>query len=149
MPDTDIRRYDDMEELEHDIDSGRLTRFLHESLKPYEDSEEEIADGLSYALEEGAGQGGFALVAWRDGEPVGAVLMLRTGMSGYVPPWILLYIAVSPDARGRGIGGGLMDRALSEADGPVKLHVEHDNPARRLYERKGFGSKYLEMRYEP
>jgi len=54
---------------------------------------------------------------------------------------------VEPDARGRGIGGSLIGRVFEECEGQVKLHVEHDNPARRLYERCGFKSKYLEMRW--
>ena len=49
---------------------------------------------------------------------------------------------------GRGIGRRTIERALDQADGPVKLHVEYDNPAKRLYERIGFTSKYAEMRYE-
>ncbi|MDK2978441.1 MAG: hypothetical protein PWP52_1155, partial [Bacteroidales bacterium] len=28
----------------------------------------------------------------------------------------------------------------------VKLHVEYDNPAKRLYERLGMTTKYAEMR---
>ncbi|MEA1899074.1 MAG: GNAT family N-acetyltransferase, partial [Bacteroidota bacterium] len=32
--------------------------------------------------------------------------------------------------------------------GNIKLHVEYDNPAKRLYERIGFTTKYAEMRYE-
>lgn len=31
----------------------------------------------------------------------------------------------------------------------ICLHVEPDNPAKRLYEREGFTNKYLEMRYHP
>jgi ribosomal protein S18 acetylase RimI-like enzyme len=46
------------------------------------------------------------------------------------------------------VGRQIIDRALSECEGAVKLHVERDNPARRLYERFGFTNTYLEMRYE-
>jgi ribosomal protein S18 acetylase RimI-like enzyme len=32
-------------------------------------------------------------------------------------------------------------------NGDIALHVEYDNPAKNLYERAGFTSKYIEMRY--
>jgi ribosomal protein S18 acetylase RimI-like enzyme len=68
-------------------------------------------------------------------------------MAGYVPENLLLFIAVKSQARGRGIGGRLLKRVFEETTGMIKLHVEKDNPARRLYERAGFESKYLEMRW--
>jgi ribosomal protein S18 acetylase RimI-like enzyme len=49
--------------------------------------------------------------------------------------------------RGRGIGANIIQAAIKHAGGDVALHVEYDNPAKRLYERLGFGSKYAEMRY--
>jgi ribosomal protein S18 acetylase RimI-like enzyme len=67
-------------------------------------------------------------------------------MKGYIPENILVYIAVNKEYRGKGIGGKLIDEAIKKADGEVALHVEYDNPAKRLYERKGFESKYAEMR---
>jgi GNAT superfamily N-acetyltransferase len=73
--------------------------------------------------------------------------MNRTGMQGYIPENILVYVAVDADRRGEGIGKAIVERALEEADGDVKLHVEYDNPAKRLYERLGFASKYAEMRW--
>ena len=72
---------------------------------------------------------------------------MKSGMSGYVPEHILLFVTVDPAARGRGIGGRLIRRSIAECPGDVKLHVEHDNPAKRLYERLGFTAKYAEMRY--
>jgi ribosomal protein S18 acetylase RimI-like enzyme len=39
-----------------------------------------------------------------------------------------------------------MDMAIKMANGAIALHVEPDNPARKLYERIGFTNKYLEMR---
>ena len=50
-------------------------------------------------------------------------------------------IALLPMWCGRGIGSRLLAAVLAEADAagrPVSLHVEHWNPARRLYERLGF-----------
>jgi len=54
---------------------------------------------------------------------------------------------VDPKSRGCGIGRKLIRQALSRCAGDIKLHVEYDNPAIRLYERLGFSSKYAEMRY--
>ena len=43
----------------------------------------------------------------------------------------------------------IIEEACGGLDGAVKLHVEYDNPAKRLYERIGFSTKYAEMRYTP
>ncbi len=77
---------------------------------------------------------------------MGAAVVHFTPWSGYVPENLLLFIAVSPASRGRGIGRALLDAVVAECEGDIKLHVEHDNPAKRLYERAGFTSKYAEMR---
>ena len=53
----------------------------------------------------------------------------------------LIDIALLPEHRGKGIGGSLMRQTLDEArmaGKPVRIHVEHHNPARRLYDRLGF-----------
>jgi GNAT superfamily N-acetyltransferase len=53
-----------------------------------------------------------------------------------------LSIGVVADARGRGIGSALLDAlvALARVQGhrAISLSVDRHNPARRLYERKGF-----------
>ncbi|MDN3709622.1 hypothetical protein QW060_21910 [Myroides ceti] len=41
----------------------------------------------------------------------------------------------------------LMQNAIESSEGNIALHVEPDNPARKLYEKLGFTNKYLEMRY--
>jgi ribosomal-protein-alanine N-acetyltransferase len=117
-------------------------------MRPYEDKIEDIHRALDYAFSSNGGKGGFLVLGELDGSLVGAVVMLNTGMKGYIPETVLLFVSVSPDMRGSGLGGELIRKAIGEADGDVKLHVEHENPARRLYDRIGFTSKYLEMRYE-
>ena len=124
-----------------------VARFFHETMKPYHDSLDDVQSALDYGLVPGEGAGGFLMLAHEDEELLGALLMLRTGMSGYVPEHILLFVSVDPSTRGRGVGGQLIGRSIAECDGDVKLHVEYDNPAKRLYERLGFTSKYAEMRF--
>ncbi len=124
-----------------------VAEFFHETMKPYNDTLEDVQAALDYGLVPGKGAGGFLMLAHEDRELLGALLMLRTGMSGYVPENILLFVTVDPKTRGRGVGGRLIGHSISECDGDVKLHVEYDNPAKRLYERLGFTSKYAEMRF--
>jgi ribosomal protein S18 acetylase RimI-like enzyme len=120
-----------------------LAEFLHESLKPFEDPLPAVRRGIDDAF----ATGGFVVVAGEGERILGALVMLRTGMEDYIPPNLLLFVAVDPAARGRGLGGRIVREALDHAEGEVKLHVEYDNPAKRLYERIGFTSKYAEMRY--
>ena len=53
-----------------------------------------------------------------------------------------LAIGVAAEARGRGIGGALLDallaRAREQRHRALSLSVDRQNPARRLYERTGF-----------
>lgn len=122
--------------------------FLHRHLQQYGDAPKDIRKAVEYAMGHNAAPGGFVLQGLAEGKLVGAVVVNETGMNGYVPENILVYIAVDQSQRGMGIGYKLMEKALQSADGAVALHVEHDNPARRLYERLGFTNKYLEMRYQ-
>ncbi|MDZ7814532.1 MAG: GNAT family N-acetyltransferase [Planctomycetota bacterium] len=124
-----------------------LSEYLHESLKPFDDPASEVLDGINAAFKERDGHKGFILVAEHDEKPVGALVMIRTGMKGYIPENVLLYVAVSPSMRGKGIGTKLIERSYKITHGNIKLHVEYENPAKKLYEKLGFVSKYAEMRY--
>lgn len=146
-PQIHLARADCPTDLPSWLTAERLASFLHENLKPYEDPVAEVRAGIDFALSSDPCKGGFVLVAIGDDELLGALVMLKTGMSGYVPENMLLFVAVAASARGKGIGGSLVRKAVSQCEGDVKLHVEHSNPARRLYERCGFTSKYLEMRW--
>jgi len=143
----ELIRVDSAPDLPGWLDLEALTEFLHESLKPYEDSVEDVRRGLEYALSNERGKGGFVILGVLENRLVGALTMLETGMAGYIPENLLLFVAVAPEMRGRGLGRRIVEDALARCDGAVKLHVEYDNPAKRLYERIGFTSKYAEMRY--
>lgn len=128
---------------------AQLETFLHEYMKPWQDPLDQVRRAMDDCWSPQPGRGGFMILAARDGVLAGVCVMLRTGMGGYVPEWLLLMISVDPALRGQGVGEQVARRALAEAGGAVKLHVEHENPARHLYERLGFHSKYAEMRFLP
>lgn len=135
-----------LSELPKGVSRRGVASFLHETMKPYEDKLEDIESALDYAFTPGCGAGGFLVLAHNESEIECCLLMLNTGMGGYVPANILLFVSVAPELRGRGVGEKLIGYALQQCSGDVKLHVEYDNPARRLYERIGFESNYAEMR---
>lgn len=128
------------------LQKNEIADFLVLHLGKYGDPKEDIMKCLDYALDQGMQAGGFVIMARENHRIVGALVMNKTGMSSYIPENILVYIAVDTELRGKGIGGQLMDRAVKMANGGIALHVEADNPARKLYERLGFTNKYLEMR---
>lgn len=121
--------------------------FLHQHLEQYGDPPHHIAKAIEYASSSHAGKGGYVITARKNNQILGAVVINKTGMSGYIPENILVYIAVDKSARGMGLGKRLMETAFANVSGDIALHVEPENPARRLYERLGFTNKYLEMRY--
>nr|MBI1230759.1 GNAT family N-acetyltransferase [Cytophagales bacterium] len=123
-----------------------IADFLYEHLDQYGDPHEHIMRCLDYALDQALDKGGFVVLSRENGKIVGAVVINKTGMSGYIPDNILVYIAVDGSQRGKGLGKKLMSTAIKMASGDIALHVEPDNPARLLYEKLGFTNKYLEMR---
>ena len=90
----------------------------------------------------------FGAIAMLDDRPVGGAWARQfLGPEPDLPIYINgrtpeIAIGVMADARGRGIGGRLVDRLIADArmrdvDG-LCLTVRSENPAVRLYRRKGF-----------
>jgi len=125
-----------------------VIKFLHKHLDEFGDSKEEISKSIEYAFSNELGKGGFVLVGYNQDAIIGAVVMNYTGMQGYIPENILVYIATHKKYRGKGIGKLLLKTAIDKADGNIALHVEENNPAFFLYKNMGFKDKYLEMRLE-
>ena len=123
----------------------QIADFLVRELGKFGDSKADVIKCLEYVFRKNS-PGGFVILALEESEIRGVLVMNKTGMSGYIPENILVYIAVDASKRGSGIGRKLMSLAIESSDGSIALHVEADNPARRLYESLGFTNKYLEMR---
>lgn len=122
-----------------------IALFLFEHLGPYGDPLTDIFACLDHTLV----HHGAVHAITSEGKFLAITVLNATGMRGYIPANILVYIAADQDHRGKGLGRTLMQHALASTDGGVALHVEPNNPARRLYERLGFTQPYLEMRWNP
>ncbi len=121
-----------------------IADFLAKHLEQYGDSVEDILKCISYVMD--PDRGGNILIGLDDEKIAGVTILNQTGMSGYIPENILVYIAVDGAHRGKGYGMALMQRAIDISKGSIALHVEPENPAVFLYKKLGFTSKYLEMR---
>jgi ribosomal protein S18 acetylase RimI-like enzyme len=134
--------------LPSELQKQEIVDFLFTHLDRFGDPKEDITKAIDYSLKISESFGGFVLQMKDADQTIGVVVINKTGMDGYIPGNILVYIAIHRDYRGKGLGKELMEKALSEASGDVALHVEPDNPAKKLYEKFGFTNKYLEMRYK-
>jgi len=125
-------------------DDTKIVTFLYEHLDQYGDVKEAIQKCIDYVFT--PNKGGLILLALENNEIIGATIINNTGMSGYIPENILVYIAVNKKQRGKGVGKQIMQKAIEKTEGDIALHVEKDNPAKFLYEKMGFTNPYLEMR---
>lgn len=144
----EIKRINNDNEWPDGLTRDEYVDFLFTHLDRFGDPKDAINKCIDFAFGKDGLLGGFCLAAYDEGELIGALIMNTTGMSGYIPENILVYVAVHQERRGKGYGGKICKEAMEMADGDVKLHVEYDNPAKRLYERLGFTNKYAEMRFK-
>lgn len=140
-----LKIYDSFNRVTH-LEKQRIAQFLHKHLEQYGDELSAITKAIEYTQKERSGLGGKVITALEGDTIVGATVVNKTGMTEYIPENILVYIATHGEHRGKGIGKKLIEAVKTECKGSIALHVEHDNPAKHLYEKLGFTNPYLEMR---
>lgn len=144
---TEIKKFTPSNKL-NSKEKENVIDFLFTNLEQFGDPKADIEKSINYALQEYTSFGGFILVSYEGSEITGVAVVNQTGMKDYIPENILVYIATHTKFRGKGIGKQLMQQTIENANGSIALHVEPDNPARFLYEKFGFTSKYIEMRHK-
>ena len=124
-------------------EKNKIAKFFYKHLEQFGDPIEDIIQSIDYALKENVSFGGIIITTKIENEIIGAVIINHTGMKGYIPENILVFIAVHNEHRGKKIGKFLMNKSIELTNGDIALHVEADNPAKFLYEKVGFKNKYL------
>lgn len=132
-----------------DSERSEIVDFLFKQLGDYGDPKVQVGECFKFAMQETPKAVGGLVIIYRGDKDqlLGATIINHTGMSGYIPENILVYIAVHESTRGQGVGKKLIQKAIDEVEGNIALHVDRENPAIHLYERLGFTADYLEMRY--
>lgn len=138
----DVRHLTKSDQALSGDEADQIADFLVTHLGEYGDPKEDVLKSIAYAHE----HGGVLVTASQDGALAGVCLTNETNMTGFVPENLLVYIAVDETTRGQGVGSDILDHVREATHGDIALHVDPDNPARKLYERKGFENPYLEMR---
>jgi ribosomal-protein-alanine N-acetyltransferase len=129
-----------------ELEKKEIINFLYDNLEQYGDPKKDIQKAIEYSIKEITSFGGFTMLITDDNNIVGVTVINETGMGGFIPENILVYIATHKEYRGQGLGKKLMKNAIDYCSGDIALHVEANNPAKYLYEKLGFTNPYLEMR---
>ncbi|MDH5468502.1 MAG: GNAT family N-acetyltransferase [Candidatus Aminicenantes bacterium] len=116
------------------------TREQEKELFGWEDKEWQDFVRHQFSLQHKYYQQQFSDAAYKiillDNEPVGRLYVDRRKDEVHI-----IDIALLPEFRNRGIGSKILKDLVAEAEEenlPVRIYVEHFNPALRLYERLGF-----------
>lgn len=96
--------------------------------------------------------GMLVIIAEHEGTPVGLANCFTAYSTFRAKPLINIHdLCVHNDWRGRGVGSMLLDAVAEEARRrgccKVTLEVRDDNPAQRLYDRNGYKSEPVLMRF--
>ncbi|MBV6427695.1 MAG: hypothetical protein KIPDCIKN_02217 [Haliscomenobacter sp.] len=109
-----------------------------------------IRDAIDCVLKNIPSFGGFVVVAWSDRTVAGAIVVNRTGMSGFGPENLLTF-AVAP---GEGTGAqilleALIRKGMDYTEGEIAYHLPLRHPALKLFQDLGFKRQFVELRFSP
>lgn len=106
-------------------------------------------EAVEYAIKHKPSFGGFVLTIHQNRQIIAAVVVNRTGMEGYSPNNLFVYVTFHQDYRNdEATVREVMKKAIDRTDGDIALHVEPGNPALKFYKKLGFKSQYLELRLD-
>ncbi|MFT6333516.1 MAG: hypothetical protein ACJATI_000243, partial [Halioglobus sp.] len=91
---------------------AEIVNFLLEHLQEYGDPKSDIQKAIDYSVKEFISFGGSTIIVMKDNIIVGASVVNRTGMGGYIPENILVYIAIHRNHRGNGYGKTLIQNII-------------------------------------
>lgn len=130
------------------LDRETVVEFLHQQLSERGAAAADVRRALQYALAPSCGQGGLLLLAAIGDRLTGAALALRSGLEVIGAGHRLVYVAVLPELRGRGLGKRLVTKVAEQTSGGVEVLLAEDDRATSLFSGLGFGAKGV-LRVKP
>lgn len=128
-----------------EIEKHRVVNFLYDQLDTANANKDFIRRSIDYATKERMSFGGFVIVCKLHYEIIGAVVVNQTGMEGYMPENVLVYIAVSEKYLQMGVAKCMMDQVLNYAKGNIAVHIRGNLDLVPVFEKLGFKKSIQEM----
>lgn len=109
-----------------------------------------IRDAIDSVLKNIPSFGGFILIAWMERSLTGAIVVNRTGMSGFGPENLLTFaVAPGEDAGTQLLLETLIRKGMEYAEGEIAYHLPPRHPALKLFRDLGFRRQFVELRFSP
>ncbi len=112
----------------------RITSFIFKHSKGMGDSKSAIRKAIEYSAKEIPGFGGKVFVAEEKDKIIGAAVVNKTGMNGYIPENILVHIATHKNCTEKNLRKKLIQAAKQNCNGEVALYMKPSNPSTFYYE---------------
>lgn len=121
-----------------ELDKHGIIKFVSSQFSSNTNSKENIRKALDYATKERMSFGGFVIVQKWFGEIIGVSIVNHTGMEGYMPENILVYIAVAEQHQNKGLAKEMIQQVLNYAKGEVAVYLRDRNDLIPAFEHLGF-----------
>ena len=106
-----------------------------------------VEDTLDYALKVRPSFGGFIITASDKDKIIAGVLVNKTGMDGFNPPYIFAFANMDTNhPKSKPAMQELIKRTTQKTKGKVGMHLRPDNPVIPVFESMGFKSTYVDLR---
>ncbi len=119
----------------------RIADFLFDNLLLCDDNKAEILKAIEYALSRFPHQGGFVITNADSEGLAGVVVINKTGMDGFFPENLLIYIAARKGLTDDSIINELVRRSKEFAKGRIGLKCHHESPLIPMFEKFGFATR--------
>ena len=126
----------------------KLVKFLYNNQGECEIEKTYITSSIEYAMKERPSFGGFILTAEREEQIVAAMIVNKTGMTGYGPEHILVYFGADETTESHDeVSKELLQKIIKMTGEDIAFLVTPDNPWKAIFRKLGFEAQLLEMNY--
>ena len=128
-----------------------LINFLYVNFPNTENSKVKIRKTIDYALKERypsihlVSYGGLIVLAKRNSEIIGALVLNKTGMDDIFPENLLVYLATDIKFRNKGIAREMIKLCKQITKGKIVIHIPPNNPYSDFLHKNGFNNRSLQM----
>lgn len=129
------------------VHKQQIVDFLYENLDEHQDNKMNISKAIDHAVGGMVNNGGFVVTAKDAGDIIGAAVLCKTGMEGFMPQNVLTYLAVRNDFRRQEIGTKLMKKVLMFARGEISVQLKAYDQKQTVefFKKFGFNEKALQL----